>query len=231
MKVDAVTDTAINLADIAGVTATVSGATPVTSITETDQYTGTVSWTPDDSTFAVSTTYTATINLTSKAGYTLTGVAKDFFKVSGAASVSNDINSGVIKAVFPKTNAEPEGCLVTYCGAQKQSNDNGTYNIRFIAVTNTLSANKVGFVFSKSKTEPTLENSTVKATTTVYTSILASGNTVTAKDLGGTYLIACTVNDITADDVAKPLYVRAFSTVAAVTQYTQTVTVTVDKLP
>jgi len=229
VKVDAVI--AINLADIAGVTAPTSGATPVTSITGTDQYTGTVSWTPNDSTFAASTTYTATITLTPKTGYTLTGVAKDFFKVSGAASVSNDINSGVITVVFPKTDAEPEGCLVTYCGAQKHGNENGTYDIRFIAVTNTLSADKVGFVFSKSKTEPTLEDSTVKATTTVYTSILASGKTVTAKELGGTYLIACTVNDIPAEDAAKPLYVRAFSTVATVTQYTQTVTVTADKLP
>ena len=222
---------AITAFTLSGVTAPTSGATPVTSITETDQYTGTVLWAPDDSTFTASTTYTATITLTPKTGYTLTGVAKDFFKVSGAASVSNDINSGVITVVFPKTDAEPEDCLVTYCGAQKHGNENGTYDIRFIAVTNTLSADKVGFVFSKSKTEPTLEDSTVKATTTVYTSILASGKMVTAKELGGTYLIACTVNDIPAEDAAKPLYVRAFSTVAAVTQYTQTVTVTADKLP
>jgi len=105
-KVEAEPDT-ISIAAIVGVTAPVRGATPVTSITGTDQYTGTVSWTPNDSTFAASTAYTATITLTPKAGYTLTGVAKDFFTVSEAISVSNDINSGVITAVFPKTAVSP----------------------------------------------------------------------------------------------------------------------------
>ena len=55
-----------------------------------------------DGEFAAETIYTAKITLTAKAGYTLTGVAKDFFTVAGA-TCSNDANSGVITAVFPKT--------------------------------------------------------------------------------------------------------------------------------
>ena len=95
----------INIAGILGVTAPVTGATPVTSITETAQYTGTVSWSGSPATFARATTYTATITLTAKSGFTLTGVAADFFTVAGTTSDTNTANSGVITAVFPATTA------------------------------------------------------------------------------------------------------------------------------
>ena len=88
---------------IGGVTAPVVGETPVTAITEGKQFTGTVTWSPEVSTFAASTVYTATITLTPKAGYKLDGVAANFFTVAGATSVSNEANSGVVTAVFPAT--------------------------------------------------------------------------------------------------------------------------------
>ena len=88
---------------IGGVTAPVVGETPVTAITEGKQFTGTVTWSPEASTFAASTVYTAAITLTPKAGYKLDGVAADFFTVAGATSVSNGANSGVVTAVFPAT--------------------------------------------------------------------------------------------------------------------------------
>jgi len=53
--------------------------------------------------FAAATEYTATITLTPKTGYTLQGVAVNFFRVAGATTVSNAANSGVIMAVFPVT--------------------------------------------------------------------------------------------------------------------------------
>ncbi|MCL2151438.1 MAG: CotH kinase family protein [Oscillospiraceae bacterium] len=94
----------VNIAAIPGVTAPVAGAAPITTIAETAQYTGTVTWLPAVSgTFAYNTAYTATITLTPKAGYTLNGVAANFFTVAGAASVSNAANSGVVTAVFPAT--------------------------------------------------------------------------------------------------------------------------------
>jgi hypothetical protein len=74
-------------------------------IAETAQYTGTVSWLPADSPFLEDTIYTATITLTPKAGYTLMGVTADFFKVSGATTVSNAVNSGVVTAAFPTTDS------------------------------------------------------------------------------------------------------------------------------
>ena len=88
---------------IGGVTAPVVGETPVTAITEGKQFTGMVTWSPEVSTFAASTVYTATITLTPKVGYKLDGVAANFFTVAGAASVSNGANSGVVTAVFPAT--------------------------------------------------------------------------------------------------------------------------------
>lgn len=88
---------------IGGVTAPVVGEKPVTAITEGKQFTGTVTWSPEVSTFAASTVYTATITLTPKVGYKLDGVAANFFTVAGATSVSNGANSGVVTAVFPAT--------------------------------------------------------------------------------------------------------------------------------
>ncbi|HZK55058.1 MAG TPA: leucine-rich repeat protein [Desulfosporosinus sp.] len=96
-------DAVINPAAIAGVIAPVNGATPVTTITATDQYTAAVTWSPADGTFAADRVYTATITLTPKAGYTLTGVDGDSFTVTGATTVTNPANSGVITAVFPAT--------------------------------------------------------------------------------------------------------------------------------
>jgi YD repeat-containing protein len=99
-------DATISIAAIGGVTPPAAGKTPVSTATETAQYTATVSWSPTHSTFGNGTSYTATITLTAKAGYTLTGVSADFFTVSGATTVSNSANSGVVTAVFPAA-AEP----------------------------------------------------------------------------------------------------------------------------
>ena len=105
--VNPTTDTVINIAAIPGVAAPAFGATPVTTITETDQYTGIVSWNSTPATFAASTVYTATITLTAKVGFTLTGVAANSFMVEGATA-TNEVNSGVVTAVFPATGAVPD---------------------------------------------------------------------------------------------------------------------------
>lgn len=97
-------DVAISILAIPGVTAPVRNVTPDLAITETDEYTGTVTWDPEDSPYAAATVYTATITLVAKSGYTLTGVAADSFTVAGA-TITNAINSGVVTAVFPATEA------------------------------------------------------------------------------------------------------------------------------
>ena len=96
-----ITDATIRIAAIPGVTAPVTGETPVSEGTETDEYTVTsVTWTPDDVSFASDTAYTAMITLTPKTGYILAGVTANFFKVAGATSVINSADSGIVTAVF-----------------------------------------------------------------------------------------------------------------------------------
>jgi hypothetical protein len=87
---------------IQGVTAPVTGESPVTTITENTQYSGYVTWEPNDSTFAPETSYTATITLIPNEGYTLQGVGENFFKVAGAVT-TNEADSGVVSAVFLPT--------------------------------------------------------------------------------------------------------------------------------
>ena len=92
----------VSTAGILGVSAPVTGGTPVAAIADNGQYTGTVAWGGSPSTFAVSTSYTATITLIADAGYTFTGVAANFFTVAGATA-TNSSGSGVVTAVFPAT--------------------------------------------------------------------------------------------------------------------------------
>ena len=97
----------VNLAAIPGVTAPATGAAPVTAITETEQYKGSVKWSPNPGTaFAADKEYTATITLDAKDGFAFDGVAANFFTVTGATSVTNAADSGVVTAVFPATTAD-----------------------------------------------------------------------------------------------------------------------------
>lgn len=96
--------TTVSVSEIRGVTAPVTGATAVTAITPSDEYTGAVTWSPglDDGKFKADTAYTATITISPIGNASVFGVPTDFFTVSGATA-TNDANSGVISAVFPKT--------------------------------------------------------------------------------------------------------------------------------
>ena len=83
----------------------VLGESPVKSI-DTSQYTGTITWSPNDTIFDYETVYTATINLTPKLGYKLEGVTENFFEVVGAENTTNDANLGLVTAEFPITYAD-----------------------------------------------------------------------------------------------------------------------------
>jgi len=97
----------VTIAAIEGITIPRARRTPVNTIIENAQYTGTITWSPAISEiFERNTQYTATITLTAKTGFTLQGVAANFFNVAGAISVSNNANTGVVTAVFPATSAE-----------------------------------------------------------------------------------------------------------------------------
>jgi len=129
-------------------------------------------------------------------------------------------------------NVLPSDCPVTYRGAEVRKHGD-TYEIRFLATIDTLEADEVGFVFSKSEKIPTKINvpaSNIKSNSTVYNSVTAMDSTVTAQSFGATYIIACTVTGITEADVDIPLYVRAFSIKNAEPKYTSVKTVTVNSL-
>jgi len=102
VTVTALPPATIATAAIAGVTAPVTSAIPVTTATATAEYTAAVVWSPAVTTFARGTGYTAWITLTPRTGYTLTGVAANFFTVVGATA-TNAADSGVVSAIFPAT--------------------------------------------------------------------------------------------------------------------------------
>jgi hypothetical protein len=94
----------ITTAAIAGIDVPTPGSTPDTTVSSGAGYTASVTWSgalTSDNKLKSNTQYTATISLTATAGYTLTGVAANFFTVAGANSVTNGANSGVVTAVFP----------------------------------------------------------------------------------------------------------------------------------
>jgi hypothetical protein len=72
--------------------------------------------------------YTATITLTAKTGYTLTGVTANFFTVAGATSVSNSADSGVVTAVFPATEDESNTPVAEYLFSGDASDTSGNDN-------------------------------------------------------------------------------------------------------
>ncbi len=112
----------VSISAIPGVEAPAVGSIPVSVITSTDQFTGTVAWSPADNPFMPSTVYTATINLAAEPGYTFEGVPADFFTVEGATA-TNPVNSGVVTAVFPATGYDPSIGVIS-----GQVTDNGTGN-------------------------------------------------------------------------------------------------------
>jgi hypothetical protein len=99
-------DRLITFANIS-VPAPVLGETPVSTIAETAEYTASISWNPNDNPFKQGTVYTATISVAPKEGFKLEGLPANFFTVPGATSVTNNANSGVITAIFPKTSTLP----------------------------------------------------------------------------------------------------------------------------
>jgi len=103
----------ITEAAIGGVSLPSTAATKPTATTSAHGYSGSISWSFTqlsgsksslaDSAFGAMRTYTATIQLTPDCPKGKIKVPSNFFTVSGASSVSNAENSGVITAVFPAT--------------------------------------------------------------------------------------------------------------------------------
>jgi uncharacterized repeat protein (TIGR02543 family) len=98
---------------------------PVGQITG-NEFTGTVTWTPAlaaNGTFTAGALYNATIILTAKPGWTLTGVEANSFTVDDEkAIVTNEANSGVISVVFPSIRLDNPTALAAAITAAKDYN-------------------------------------------------------------------------------------------------------------
>ncbi len=139
------TSSVITISAILGVVVPVIGATPVTAITETAQYTGTVEWSPSAGTiFAGSTAYTAIITLTAKTGFTLTGVSANFFTVAGVTSNTNPADFGVVTAVFPATGVAPATFIsVTQTGGASSTATTTALTLTFSVDPTSLAASNI----------------------------------------------------------------------------------------
>lgn len=92
----------INIPEITGIEIPVAGNNPVRNI-HAEQYFATVAWTPNHTPFRARTSYTATISMIPRYGYTCEGVVEDFFTVEGATSTSNEEDSDIVEATFAQT--------------------------------------------------------------------------------------------------------------------------------
>ena len=94
----------ISIFSIGGVTPPVGGATPVESITSTNEYTGSVTWSDTsgvlNGTFRDLTIYQVMITLFPEPGFTYATLPTDFFRIEGASNVVFDPELGVILALF-----------------------------------------------------------------------------------------------------------------------------------
>jgi uncharacterized repeat protein (TIGR02543 family) len=175
-------DAIIYVPSIGGVTAPVTGATPVNSVTAANGYTGTVSWSGSPSTFAALTIYTATITLTATSGFTLTGVTADFFAVTGATSVTNSADSGVITVVFPATGvgAASAAAITTQPVGGASGSLLGTQPVIRIVDSggNTVSSSSVNVVASIASGTGTLSGTTTVAASSgiaTFTNLVITG--------------------------------------------------------
>jgi len=106
----------VNALNLTGmVTAPVTGATPSTAAINHTQYTGTIAWQTSgggsvSGNFAASTVYRAVVTLTAKTDFTFTGIAANCFVHTGATSVTNSADSGIVTITFPQTGgSQPTG--------------------------------------------------------------------------------------------------------------------------
>ncbi len=98
------TEHTINIKNILGINIPIVGAVPTENITDTSQYTATIEWEGHPTVFTGNTSYKAIIKIIPKSRYTLKGIEDNYFNVNGAIT-TNDIDSGIVSAIFPATNA------------------------------------------------------------------------------------------------------------------------------
>ena len=202
-----ITPAKISLAAVGGVTAPASGATPVTTITSTSEYTGTVSWAETltvSGNFAANSIYTATITLTAATGYSLSVVTANFFTVAGATSATNLAGSGVITAVFPATGGKATPTFSAWSNVSK------TYGDASFTVSEPIVAGSVPgtFVYSSDTTSVISVSGTSLTVEGAGSSVITA--TFTPTDLAS-YNIATTTMTVTVAKASRTLTIDSAS--------------------
>jgi len=112
------TGTAITSANVA-IAAPVTGAVPVTAFADPGgQWDAAITWSPAVSgAFAPAITYTATIAIMPRAGFTLTDVTANFFTINGSAPTSANLaDAGSFSHTFPATGGTAQAHPITIVG-------------------------------------------------------------------------------------------------------------------
>ena len=92
-------------------------------------------------------------------------------------------------------------------------NADGTLDVRFVATIDKLDYAEVGFNITVTRTANGTSETSAKVpfvTTTVYESIYALGETVTAEELEGAYIVAIVITGIDCENYAHSIAVEAF---------------------
>lgn len=93
-------------------------------------------------------------------------------------------------------------------------NTDGTVDVRFVAVIDSLNYAEVGFNFTLTRIGASGSEESVKvsrSTTEVYESVTALGETVTAEELGGNYVVAIVIKGIDCANYTHDIAVEAFT--------------------
>jgi hypothetical protein len=127
----------VTIKAIEGVSAPKTGETAATAITENNEYSGTVTWSPDlrEGKFEANKDYTATITLKAKPDFTFTGVSADYFTVQDATSVEFNSSTGIITAKFSKTGNATENVGITTISIEYASNNSPSVNVNSTSVS------------------------------------------------------------------------------------------------
>ncbi|GHS88084.1 hypothetical protein FACS189487_05550 [Campylobacterota bacterium] len=174
------------------VTAPVTGQSPDTVITTATQYDGIVAWKVTggaalSGNFAAATSYTATVTLTAKAGFTFTGVVANSFSHSDAivGGVANPADSNIVTIAFPATDPIP----VTGVSLNKSATSIAA-GLTETLIATVLPTNATVQTVSWSSDTPSV--ATVDASGTV-TAVAAGSAIITVTTTEGGFSYTCTV--------------------------------------
>lgn len=161
--------------------------------------------------FAASTVYVAKVTLIAKEGYTFTGVEENSFTYTGATSVTNAANSGVVTISFPATEATTANNAPTVVGGDENQSGNETTAAASGTPAAVAYIADVSAWFEDVNAGDTLTYSVVSAvdddTTDVSSNVNITGNTITytpdADQAEKTVIIVVKANDGTADSTGN----------------------------